>query len=107
MLTRLKLKRGEGKLVGTSPQASSRRAHFQQYSPQVSPQVSPKASRVMAHEGELENMTEDEKAFRKEFFEMTKMVKVLYEERNSRLYGENSNPPKGNGGNGDKLVKGN
>lgn len=43
---------------------------------------------------------------KKEFFEMTQMVKVLYEERNSRLQGEISNPPKGNGGNGGEPPKG-
>ena len=33
---------------------------------------------------------------------MIEMMKVLYAERNTRLQGDNSNPPKGNGGNGDK-----
>ena len=53
-------------------------------------------------------MIEDEKTFRKAFFDMTEMVKVLYEERNTRLQGESSKPPKGEGslgggsGNGDK-----
>ena len=63
MLTRLKLKRGEGNLVGISPRASSRRAHLPQVSLQVLPQVSPKASPVMAHEGGPDNMYEDEKTF--------------------------------------------
>ena len=40
-------------------------------------------------------------------FDMTDMVKFLYEERNSRLQGERSNPPKGDGGNGDQPPKGN
>ena len=79
MLTRLKLKRGEGKLVGASPQSSSRRTHFPQSPPQVSPQYSPKASPVMAHQGEFENKIEYEKSFRKAFFDMTEMVKFLYE----------------------------
>ena len=35
------------------------------------------------------------------------MVKVSFEERNAILQGEISNPPKGNGGNGDKTPKGN
>ena len=35
------------------------------------------------------------------------MVKVLYEERNSRLYGESSKPSKIDGGKGDKPPKGN
>ena len=67
MLTILKLKR-EGDFVGTSPQASSRRAHFQQYSPQVSPQVSPKASLVMPHERKPKNISDDKNAFRKSLF---------------------------------------
>jgi hypothetical protein len=35
------------------------------------------------------------------------MVKFLYEERNARLQGESSNPPRGNEDNGDKTPKGN
>ena len=52
----------------------------------------------MAHEEGLEGMSEDERNFRKNFFEMSKMVKVTYQERNSRLQGESSKPPKGDGG---------
>ena len=58
-------------------------------------------------------MSEDEKASRKAFFDMTQMVKVLYEERNTRLQGESSNPlkgdkpSKGDGGDGAKTPKGN
>ena len=54
-------------------------------------------------------MKEDEYDFRKAFFDMTKMVKVLYEERNTRLQGESSRPLRGEGypggggnGNNDK-----
>ena len=65
MLTRLKLKRGEGKLVGISPQGSSRRENLSQSPPPVLPGVSPKPSPVMAHQGELDNMTKDEKNFKK------------------------------------------
>ena len=68
----------------------------------------------MSHEGEPTNMTEDEKTFIKAFFDMTEIVKVLYGEMNSRLQGEISKPPKGEGssgggngkegnGNGDKA----
>ncbi len=39
-------------------------------------------------------MSEDEKVFRKDFFDMIDMVKVIYEERNTRLQGESSKPPK-------------
>ena len=107
IITRVKLKRGEGNIVGTISQASSRRAHFPQYPPPVSPQVSQNASPVMTHEGEPNNMTEDERDFRKLLFEITEMVKFIYEERNSRLQGESSNPPKGNGGKRGKPPKGN
>ena len=58
----------------------------------------------MSHKGEPENMSEDYKTLRKAFFDMTQMVKVLYEERNTRLQqGESLNPPKGDG---DKPPKG-
>ena len=60
MLTNLKLRKGEGKLVVAIPQASSRRAHL----PQVSPQVSPNASLIMTDEGKPNNMTEEENTFR-------------------------------------------
>jgi len=67
----------------------------------------------MAHEEGPKGMSKDERTFRKYFFGMSQKVKVLYEESNSRLYGEISKPPKGdegktnkppkrNGGNGDK-----
>ena len=87
MLTRLKLKRGEGNLVDASPQVGSRtrRASFPKSPPQILPQIVVKASASMSHEGENYNMSEDEKAFKKAFFDMTELVKVLYEERNSRL----------------------
>ena len=85
MLTRLQLKRGEGKIFVKSPKVRSRKAHLPQSPPQILPQVSLEASPVMAHERELDNMSEDEKTFRKAFFDMTQMVKFLYEERNTRL----------------------
>jgi hypothetical protein len=93
MLTRLKLTRGEGKLVEPSSQLSRRRTIH-------SPQVSRRHSPSMAHEESHETLTSDEETFRKSFFDMTEMVKVLYEERNARLQGESSNNPKGNEGNG-------
>lgn len=60
----------------------------------------------MSHEGEPTNMTEDEKTFIKAFFDMTEMVKVLYEERNTRLQGESSKPPNGEGSLGGGNRKG-
>ena len=61
----------------------------------------------MAHEESHEIPTSEEETFRKAFYDMTEMVKVLNEERNERLQGESSNPPKGNEGNDDKTPKGN
>ena len=40
-------------------------------------------------------MSEDVKAFIKDFLDMAKMVKVIYEERNIKLQGESSKPPRG------------
>jgi len=115
MLTRLRLKRGEGNLVGRGYQIGTRtrRAHLPQSPPQVSPKVVPKALVSMSHEGGLDNILKDETSFKKEFLDMTHMVKVHYEERNSRLKGESSKPSKGKnssggkGGDDDKLSKGN
>jgi len=61
----------------------------------------------MAHEEGLEGMSKDEITFRKDFFEMSEMVKFLYEERNLRLQGESSKPPKGDGGKEYKPPEGN
>lgn len=72
MLARLKLKRGEGKLV-EGPEVGSRRwsQRLPQSPPLVLPQVVFEASVIMSHEGEPTNMIEDEKVFRKPFFDMT------------------------------------
>lgn len=111
MLIRLKLKRGEEKLV-ESPKVGSRRrsARLPQYPPPALPQVTVEASVSMSHEGEPTNITKDEKVLRKVFFDMIGMVKVLYEDKNTRLWGESSKPPKGEGssrgggnGNGNGL----
>ena len=85
MLTRLQLKRGEGKLIG-SPEfgSSGRRERLPKCSTLVHPHVVVEFSDTISHEGEP-IMTNDERAFRKDFFDMPEMVKVLYEERNSRL----------------------
>lgn len=99
MLTRLKLKRGEGNLVVAGPQVGTRtrRAHLPQSPPQISPQVVPEASLSMSYEAGPDNVLEDEKAFGEALFDMTHMVKVLYEERNIRLQGESFKPSKGEG----------
>jgi hypothetical protein len=100
MLTRLKLVRGEGQLVETSSQLSRRRTIK---SPQASRRYSPSMDLEESHG----NIPSEEETFRKYFYYMTEMVKVLFEERNARLQGESSNPPKGNGDSGDKNPKGN
>ena len=61
----------------------------------------------MAHEETHATLTSEDATFRKTFYDMIEMVKVLFEERNERLQGERSNPPKGNGDSGDKNPKGN
>jgi hypothetical protein len=61
----------------------------------------------MAHEESHEIPTLEDETFRKYFYDMTKMAKVLFEERNARLQGEISNPPRGNEDSGDKIPKGN
>ena len=84
---------GASSLVGER----RRRAQFPQFTPQDSPLVAVEALVTMSHEQGNDNMSEDEKDFRKAFFDMTNMGKVLYEERNTRLHGESSMPPRGEG----------
>ena len=92
----LKLGQGEGDEM--LPQSSTL----------VQPQAVVQTPEIISHEGEPTNMTGDEKIFRKDFFDMIEMVKFLYEERDTRLQGESSKPPKGEAssggrnGNGDK-----
>lgn len=110
ILTRLKLKRREGKLVENPIVClRGRGARLPKSSTPVHPQVEKVAvefSETMSHEGEPTNMIEDEKTFKKAFFDMTEMVKVLYEERNNRLQRESSKPPKGEGSSGGGNGKG-
>ena len=84
---------GVGSLVGSR----RRSAKLPQFPPQDSPPVVVEASVSMSHERGIDNMSEDENAFRKDFFDMTEMVKVLYEERNTSLQGESSKLPRGEG----------
>ena len=42
----------------------------------------------MAHEESHETLTSEDETFKKDFYDMTKMVKVLFEERNTRLQGK-------------------
>jgi hypothetical protein len=78
MLTRLKLTRGEGQLVEPSSQLSRRRTT-------QSPQASRIFSRSVAHEESHETLTLEDETFRKDFYDMTEMVKVLFEERNAQI----------------------
>jgi hypothetical protein len=96
----LKLTRGEGKIVEPNSQLLRRRTI-------KSPQASRRYSPSMAHEESHGTLPSEEETFRKYFYDMTEMVKVLFEERNQRLQGEISNPPKGNGDSGYKNPKGN
>ena len=66
MLTRLKLKRGEGKLVG-SLEVGSRgsRARLPQSPTPVQPPVVIETPEIMSYEGEPTNVTKDEKTFKK------------------------------------------
>jgi hypothetical protein len=100
MLRRLNLTIGEGQLVDPSSQLSRRRTT-------QSPQASRRYSPSMAHEESHETLTSEDETFRKDFYDMTEMVKFLFEERNTRLQGESSNPKKGNEDSGDKTPKGN
>jgi len=61
----------------------------------------------MSHEESHGTLPSEEEKFKKYFYDMTEMVKVLFEEINAILQGESSNPPKGNGDSGDKTPKGN
>lgn len=107
MLTKLKCKRGEGKLAG-SPEVGSggRRERFPQYPTLVHPQVAVETPESVSHEGEPTNMTKDEKASIKAFFDMTEMIKVFYGERNTTLQVESSKPTKGEGSLGRGNGKG-
>lgn len=122
MLTRLKLKRGEGQLTRERENPQSRKAREPSPPPSISPsRVSAEVSRMSEHEGEIPTETdprEEERVFRKAFLDLTEMVRILYQERNEKLAGEGSKHPhegegssggkkdddhskKGHGGNGD------
>jgi hypothetical protein len=113
MLTRLKLKRGEGQLVKAQSNPLPRRARVPLSPPSISPQrEAEEAISMTSREGEIPEVVdpnEEERVFRKAFLDLTEMVRVLYQERNQKLEGEGSSggkkdedkSKKGNGGNGD------
>jgi hypothetical protein len=80
MLTRLKLTRVEGQLVDPSSQLSRMRTI-------KSPQASRRYSPSMSHEESHGTLPSEEENFRKSFYDMTEIIKVLFEERNARLHG--------------------
>jgi hypothetical protein len=60
----------------------------------------------MAHEESHEHVPTEDEDLRKAVMEMREMMKILME-RNTRLQGEGSNPPKHKGDSGDKTPNGN
>ena len=87
MLTRLKLKRGEGHLVSAQSNPQPRRAR------EPPPRAIEAASSMSSREGEAPediDPKEEEWVFRKAFLDMTEMVRILYQERNDRLVGKGS-----------------
>ena len=97
MLTRLKLKRGEGKLVearGSQSEPEQRREIFPHSPPPRSPPKEVEVALSMPpEEGEIHEEVdpkEEERVFRKAFLDMTEMVRILYQERNENLEGEGS-----------------
>lgn len=109
MLTRLKLQRGEGKLLVAIPEVIPRRRRAtrpQSPTPKVpiptaleTPQFFPsieieevqeiletklESTTIMLGARETEGLSEEE-VFKKSFYDLTDMVRVLYEERNTRM----------------------
>ena len=92
MLTRLKLKRGEGKLVearGSQSEPQKRRVRVPHSPPPRSP---PKEAEVESSmpPGEEEiheemDPKEEERVYRKSFIDLIEMLRVLYQERNDKL----------------------
>jgi hypothetical protein len=78
MFTRLKLTRGESQLVEPSSHPSRRKIIS-------SPQASRRHSASMAHEESREHIPIEDEDLKKDFMEMREMMKVLMEERNTRL----------------------
>ena len=87
MLTRLKLKRGEGHLVSVQSNRKPRRVR------EPPPRAIEVASSMSSREGEAPedlDPKEEEWVFQKAFLDMTETVRILYQERNDRLIGERS-----------------
>ena len=116
MLTRLKLQRGEGKLLVATPEVRTRRRRATRPpSPpkvslqdaleapqvlsldeieevQVAPEVELESISIMPRVGDTKGISEEE-AYKKDFYELTERVRILFEERSTRMVEENSKSP--------------
>jgi hypothetical protein len=71
---------------------------------QAVPIFEPESLAIMSGQREPEGPSSEEEEFKKAFYTLTEMVKVLYEERNTRMVGESSKPPHGEGSSEDKKI---
>ena len=125
MLTRLKLQRGEGKLLVAIPELRIRRRRsIRAPSPpkfsltaaieapqvlsldeieevQVAPEVELESISIMLGFRETKFLSEEE-AYKKAFYELTERVRILFEERSTRMVEGNSKSPHGEGTSEDK-----
>ena len=120
MLTRLKLQRGEGKLLVAMPEIRTRRRRAtREPSPpkvsltsaleaprvlslakieevQAAPKVELESIAIMLGVGEIEGRSEKDD-FKKYFNDIKRMVKVMFDAFTAGMEGEGSNPPHGVG----------
>ena len=68
---------------------------------QAVPEAELESKAIMSEEREIEGLSEEE-AFKKYFYDLTDMVRVIYEERNTRMAGEGFKSPHGEGSSEDK-----
>ena len=106
MLTMLKLQKGEGNLLVSTPQVIPRRRRTRRppspkvpipttlETPQVLPSTEieevqavpifePESTTIMSGERDTDGPSSEEEEFKKDLFTLTEIVKVLYEERNT------------------------
>ena len=127
VLTRLKLQKGEGKLLVATPKVMPRRrrATRPQYPPPKVPipaaletpqflssteieevqsiQIfEPQSIAIMSGERDPEGPSSEEEEFKNAFYTLTEMVKFLYKEKNTRMVGGSSKPPHGEGSSENK-----
>ena len=63
---------------------------------QVAPEAELESIAIMSGVGETEGISEEE-AFKRDFYDLTERVRILFEKRNTRMVGENSKSPHGEG----------